>query len=116
MIRALLRGKRAPASPGAQRRDYLHVADAADAIVALLDSAVTGPVNIASGRAIAVAELVEMIRAQIGGDVDRDALAADPVPLVAADTQRLADEVGWTLRRSDDERLRETIAWWRGQS
>ncbi len=113
VIRSLLRGERARTSPGTQRRDFLHTADAAEATVALLDSAVDGPVNIASGRALPVRELIELIRAETGGEVDYGALPADPVPLIAADTRRLNDEVGWHLGHDHEARLRETIAWWR---
>jgi nucleoside-diphosphate-sugar epimerase len=114
VIRSLLRGEHARTSPGTQRRDFLHTADAAEATVALLDSAVEGPVNIASGNALAVRDLIEMIRAETGGDVEYGALPADPVALLAADTRRLNDEVGWHLTHDHQARLRETIAWWRG--
>jgi nucleoside-diphosphate-sugar epimerase len=116
VIRALLRGERAAASPGTQLRDFLHTADAAAATVALLDSPVTGPVNIASGQPIAVKELIERIRAHTGGEVDYGALPADPAPMIAADTHRLNDEVGWRPGVDHDARLRETIAWWRANS
>ncbi len=51
VIRSLLAGEPARTSHGNQVRDYLYAGDVADAFVALLESDVTGPINIASGRA-----------------------------------------------------------------
>ena len=120
VITTLLRGEVARCSPGTQRRDFLHVADAAAATVALLDSAVTGPVNIGSGDAVTVASIVAQVAAQIGGGgrVELGALPADNPPLVVADVRRLRDEVGFDpaldRARGHEQRLRETISWWRG--
>src|SRR6202165_5541216 len=57
-IRALLLGERAATTAGLQRRDFLHVEDVASALAALADSEVRGPVNIASGFAVEVRDLV----------------------------------------------------------
>lgn len=119
VILALLRGETARCSPGLQRRDFIHVADAAAATVALLDSAVTGPVNIGSGEAPSVRSIVEQVAALVGGSgqVDFAALPApQEPPLVVADVGRLRDEVGFMATQHRDERLRETIEWWRRQS
>ena len=116
-ILALLRGETARCSPGTQRRDFLHVADAAAATVALLDSDVRGPVNIGSGAAVTVRSIVERVAELVGvpGRADFGALPADPVPLVVADVRRLRDEVGFVPPLTHDERLHETIDWWREQ-
>ena len=114
VIRELLQGSVARCSSGTQQRDFLHVADAAEATVALLDSPVTGPVNIASGRAVTVSSLVgEIERAIARGRVELGALPADPVPLITAATHRLRDEVGFAPVVDHPRRLAETIAWWR---
>lgn len=114
VIRALLRGDTARTSPGTQARDFLHVADAAVATVALLDSAVEGPVNIASGTARTVKSLVERVAALIGtGRLELGALPPDSPALLVADVARLRDEVGFRDDANLDDRLRETIAWWR---
>jgi nucleoside-diphosphate-sugar epimerase len=114
VIRALLRGDTARCSPGTQRRDFLHVADAAAATVALLDGAVEGPVNIASGTAVAVKSIIERVATLIGGPgrVELGALPADDPPLIVADVARLRDEVGFAPAHDPDDRLRDTIAWW----
>ena len=51
VIRSLLAGEPARCSHGNQVRDYLFAEDVADAFVALLESDVTGPINIALGSA-----------------------------------------------------------------
>src|SRR4030095_7552715 len=61
VIRSILMDEPALCSHGRQNRAFLHVQDAADALVALLDSAVSGPVNIASGTPVAVLDVVQEI-------------------------------------------------------
>jgi nucleoside-diphosphate-sugar epimerase len=95
------------------------VQDAADALVALLDSTVEGPVNIASGAPVSVAELVQQIAEQLERSnlVQLGALpAADNEPLLlSADVARLRDEVGWSPRYDLGSGLAETIEWWKLQ-
>lgn len=117
VVRALLRDEPARCTHGEQLRDFLHVRDVADAFAALLASDVRGAVNIASGRALALKEVIN----EIGRALDKPhliqlgALAApanDP-PLLAARTLRLNEEVGWSPRYDLNAGLRETIEWWR---
>ncbi|HEY0193832.1 MAG TPA: NAD(P)-dependent oxidoreductase [Kofleriaceae bacterium] len=117
VIRALLRGEVARCSPGTQRRDFLHVADAAEAVVALLDSGVEGPVNVASGEARSVKSIVERIVELVAGEgrLELGSLPADHPPLVVADIARLRDEVGFQPSGDPDARLRETVEWWRAR-
>ena len=58
VIRSLLKGEPALCSPGEQVRDFLYAEDVADAFVALMESDVRGPVNIASGQPITVRAVV----------------------------------------------------------
>jgi nucleoside-diphosphate-sugar epimerase len=117
VIRALLRNEEARCTHGNQVRDYLLIADAAAAFVALLDSDVMGAVNIASGRAVTLKEMVAIIAGEIGRpDLLRfGAIPAptDEPPLLLGDVRRLYDTVGWTPRRDLATGLSETIAWWR---
>ena len=64
-IRSILQQQPALCSHGEQVRDFLYVQDAADALVALLDSDVTGAVNIASGVPLRLLEVIQEIAAQL---------------------------------------------------
>lgn len=117
VMRSLLRGEPALCSHGEQVRDFLYVEDVAAAFVALLRSEVAGPVNIASGRAVALKEIVAMI-AQQQGKSDLLRLGALPAPsgeppLLVADVRRLREEVGWQAPSGLREGLSRTLEWWR---
>jgi nucleoside-diphosphate-sugar epimerase len=116
VIRNVLAGRPAPCSHGEQIRDYLHVQDAADALVAIVDSDVEGPVNVGSGRPIALKQLVGAVGDKLGRP-DLIHLGAIPArandaPLVVADVERLTTELGWAPRFGLDDGLDDTIAWW----
>lgn len=65
-----LRGESIPMSPGEQVRDYLHVGDVAAALVKLVESDMTGPVNICSGRGLTVRQLAQYLADQCGGSTE----------------------------------------------
>jgi nucleoside-diphosphate-sugar epimerase len=117
VARALLAAQEAETSDGSQIRDFMHVDDVAAGFVALLDSAVEGPVNIASGSAVTVARIIELV-AQSAGRPDLLRLGSlprrggEPERLVA-DTQRLRTEVGFEPRITIERGIGETVAWWR---
>jgi nucleoside-diphosphate-sugar epimerase len=118
VIRALLAGEPAPTTSGTQIRDFMHVHDVARAVVALLDSNVVGPVNVASGNPTPLADIVELIAREIGRPelVRRGALPDRPgePPLLVGDVARLRDEVGFRAQLSLAEGIAETVAWQRG--
>jgi nucleoside-diphosphate-sugar epimerase len=120
VVTSLLDDRPAPCSEGRQRRDYLHVADAGDAFAALLDSDVRGPVNIASGVAVSIRELVGLAGSKIGNDhlieFGARASSSNEAPLVQADTRRLADELGWSPRFTLETGIENTIGWWRNET
>ena len=116
VIRSLLRGEPAFCSHGHQIRDLLHVEDVADAFVALLESNVTGPVNIASGQPVSIRDVIYMIAAEFNRE-DLIQLGALPTPhndppLLVADVRRLRHEVGWAPRYDLETGLKQTIEWW----
>jgi nucleoside-diphosphate-sugar epimerase len=117
VIRALLARKRVATTAGTQQRDFMHVEDVAEAIVALAHSQVTGPVNIASGRATSVADVLDLIGALTGAGSLIDRGARPPSPLessrIVADVGRLALEVGFQPSISLQDGLASTIDWWR---
>lgn len=116
VLESVTRGAPALCSHGRQQRDFLHVQDAADALVALLDCPVTGAVNIGSGRPQQLAHIAESLAARCGRAdlVKLGAIAAraDEPPVMVADTSRLRDEVGWSPRLDHDGGLELLADWW----
>ncbi len=116
---ALLAGREARTSDGSQVRDLMHVDDVARGFVALLESAVEGPVNVASGEAVALARAIELIGLaagrpellRIGALARRD---GEPERLVA-NTRRLREEVGFHGEVGLEQGIADTVAWWRGR-
>lgn len=117
VVSSLLSGTPAAMSHGEQVRDFLHVYDVARAFATLVDSAVVGPVNIASGAPVTLRHVAELIAAQIsdGSQLHFGALPARPgePPLFYADATRLRKEVGWTPEFDLASGLLDTISWWR---
>jgi len=119
VIGAVLKSEPAYCSHGRQIRDFLYVRDVADAFVALLESDVSGPVNIASGRPLALRDIIYRI-AEKAGRQDLIRLGALRAPeneprLLVADTSRLNSEVGWSPGYDLNQGLEETISWWKEQ-
>ncbi len=117
VAKALLSGLPAACSAGTQRRDFLHVDDVAGALVALTRSDLSGPVNVGSGDAVAVRDVIELVAEACGRpDLVRLGQRATPAsepPLLAADVGRLRDELGWRPRTDLASGLRNTVDWWR---
>lgn len=100
-------------------RDFLYVKDLAEAFVALLESDVTGAVNIASGKGVSLEEMVTQTARRLGGEHlircgEPRKKGNDPVSIVA-DTRRLNHEVGWVPQWPREKGLDETIRWWKDQ-
>lgn len=117
VIRQLLSGEPALCTQGDQRRDFLHVDDVAEALLAVLGSGLKGPVNIASGDATRVAEIIDLAATTLGA-ADLVRLGARPTspddpPLLAGGTRRIQGQVGWHPRVSLDSGVSQTVAWWR---
>lgn len=116
VIHAIQRGEPALCTSGEQKRDFLYAGDAGEALAKILDSNVEGPINIASGQAVAIKEIVSKI-AELLGRPDLTRLGALPTPagepaLLVADVERLSVEVGYDGRHSLDDGLRLTIEYW----
>ncbi|MEB3830728.1 NAD-dependent epimerase/dehydratase family protein [Phormidium sp. CCY1219] len=117
VIRSLLQGKTARCSHGNQIRDFLYVKDVADAFVTLLESQVVGALNIASGKPVALKDIIENIAQKLNRPeaIELGAIRAsanDP-PLLVADIRRLTREVGWQPTYDLTTGLEETMAWWK---
>lgn len=117
VVRNLLAGHEAPCSHGRQIRDYLPTMDIADAIVAVLNSELLGPVNVGSGEEVTLRELIETTAGIVGRpDLLRFGEVIPPPddpPCLVADVARLRDEVGWSPQFSLVEGLEHTIGWFR---
>lgn len=116
VITTLLKGETAQCTHGNQVRDFSYVKDVGSAIAAVADSDVRGPVNIGSGEAIPLKDLI-MTAARIIGAEDKVALGAreapaNEPPAIAADVAKLLS-TGWTRTYTHEQALRETIEWWR---
>ena len=117
VVKALLEGRPAACSAGTQLRDFMDCRDIGPAFAALLDSEVQGAVNIASGEAVTVAEVVTRLGA-LTGRPDLVQLGARPMaagepPRLVADITRLRREVGYAPAIPLDRGLAESVAWWR---
>jgi nucleoside-diphosphate-sugar epimerase len=117
VTRALLAGTPAEISTGSQVRDFLHVDDCGAAFAALVDSHVTGPVNVGSGTGTAVVDVARTIAHVVGRD---DLLRVGALPdrpdeprRLVADASRLHDEVGFTPRFDLESGVRDVVEWWR---
>ncbi len=117
VISSLLKREPALCSHGNQIRDFLHVHDVASALVAVLNSSISGPINIASGEAVALKAIVHKIADQLDGKdlVQLGAVpaAANDTPFVVANVNRLLEEVKWQPSYDLDSGLAQTIEWWK---
>ena len=117
VVLALLNGQTAKCTHGEQIRDFLCVEDVASAVWAVTKSDFTGPVNIGSGQPVKIRTLVEMIARLVGGgeNVEFGPMPAsvEEPPLLVADVRKLRAHTGWKPTHSLEERLLQTITWWK---
>ena len=116
ICRSLLAGREAALTSGRQIRDFLDTRDIGEALAALIEGEVEGPVNVSSGEARTIASLAlelgalagrpELIR--LGALPER---AGEP-PVLVADVRRLRDEVGFRPEASISARLAQCLDWW----
>lgn len=108
-----------PTPDGTCVRDYIHVADLADAHLAAARRVEAYPegdltVNIGRGEGVSVRELVTLI-GEISGD-DRPALVeprrAGDAPRAVADASLAAEKLGWKARRTVREMVESAWAGW----
>ncbi len=98
---------------GTVRREFLHVADCADACVRLMKVySDPGPVNVGSGEDLTIRELTELVCEIVGfeGEIVHDLSKPDGTPrkLMSADKMRA---LGWRPSIALRQGLRDTYAW-----
>lgn len=116
VILALLQGREAKCSHGRQLRDFMYVSDVGEAFVQLTDGGFEGGVNIADGRPVTLAEIVQTAAEIIGRPelVRLGALPAGKEPLqFTANTKRLNEEVGFTPKNTLRQGLEKSVAWFK---
>lgn len=119
VARAVLAGTEARVTSGEQTRDFMYVDDVAAAFVGLLDSPVTGAVNVASGEEVSMRAFVEIVAREAGRpDLVRygsiPSRPGDP-PRLVADVSRLRDEVGFAPAVALPVGVARSVDWWRAQ-
>jgi nucleoside-diphosphate-sugar epimerase len=95
MIRALADNEPAVCTAADAARDFIHVRDVAAALLALAKSDVTGAVNIGTGVATKLGEVVHLLVELLGHGENIRELPGNEPPLVVADITRLREEVGF---------------------
>jgi nucleoside-diphosphate-sugar epimerase len=119
VARALVSGKSVACTAGTQVRDFLYVADVADAFAALTERAATGSFDIGSGQPLALRDLLLRLQDRAGAAdlIEFGALPQRDEPArIVADSGRLREHLGWRPGRSLDQGLDETLAWWRAHA
>lgn len=112
LIDSLLADEPFPASAGTQVRDYLHVADVAAALLAIVEQRANGVFNICSGRPVTMRELMSTA-ARLIGDEHLIQFGAQPLrswdpPFIVGDNTRLR-QLGWQPAHTLVSGLSDTI-------
>jgi nucleoside-diphosphate-sugar epimerase len=113
LITGLLHGQAVDCTHGMQQRDFIFVADVAEACVALLESDRSGAYNIGSGAAISLRRIAEEIIQQLGRpDLVRFGVRTPPAfdpPCIAADIGKIRREIGWAPQTGLEKGLMQSI-------
>jgi GDP-4-dehydro-6-deoxy-D-mannose reductase len=114
------RGERGAVSVGNldAARDFTDVRDVVRAYTLLLEHGERGGIyNIGRGTAVAIGDLLDMLRrlARLPIAIERDPARLRPsdAPVMMGDTTRLRQATGWQPEISLERSLEETLAWWR---
>jgi len=118
IINSLLNGEEVKLVPGDRTRDYLYIEDVASAVCAVVQSDVTGSVNIASGLPTTVRDIALKISHLLNRTdlIKIGALpysAGEPMHLLADNTKLRG--TGWKPLVNLEDGLRQTVEWWKSQ-
>ena len=101
---------------GKASREFLYVDDAARGIVQAAERMEEPiPINLGTGKEIAISDLVQVIARSCGydGKIEWDHSKPDGQPRRCLDTSLAAKLLDWKATMPLDEGLRRTITWWR---
>jgi nucleoside-diphosphate-sugar epimerase len=117
IILSLLGNQSARCLHGDLIRDFLCVEDVASAFVSLLESNVSGPINIASGNPVRLEYIVNTISDVLNKrhlvTVEENSLPLIQPRSLVADVKRLNRELGWTPNYDLRQGLNLTVDWWK---
>jgi GDP-4-dehydro-6-deoxy-D-mannose reductase len=98
-------------------RDFLDVRDMARAYAAALDLSESGTFNVGTGRAVAIAEildtLIALARIPIRAELDQSRVRGGEATRIALDATRFRQKTGWSPRIALADSLRDTLDFWR---
>ncbi|MGW6273381.1 MULTISPECIES: UDP-glucuronic acid decarboxylase family protein [unclassified Streptomyces] len=103
---------------GSQTRSFCYVDDLVRGLLAMLDSDCPGPVNLGNPGERTVRELAELVLRVTGSPsrITRRPLPVDDPTRRRPVIDRAVQQLGWMPRVPLDEGLRQTVAWFTGQS
>ncbi|HUI06863.1 MAG TPA: UDP-glucose 4-epimerase GalE [Verrucomicrobiae bacterium] len=107
-------GTNYPTPDGTCIRDYVHVADLAQAHRLALDSATSEAFNVGSGHGYSVKEVVDVARRVTGRSIpvaERPPRPGDP-PSLVADSARICKVLGWQPRFASLEKIVDSAWRW----
>jgi UDP-glucose 4-epimerase len=113
---ALLRGEPPPLrGDGAPTRDYVHVTDIAQAFVAAANGGNAGTFNVGSGRQTSTAQLLELLQAAAGTELEpvHEPLQSGELRTSALDASRIERELGWRPTIDVERGIRESFDWYK---
>lgn len=102
---------------GGQLRDYVFVADVADACIRGAEVGGGVYLNIGTGRETSVLELYELLQSAVGVEIEPQFAAAKAGDLARSvlDTNAAKEHLGWEAWTPLEDGIAETVAWFRAQ-
>jgi nucleoside-diphosphate-sugar epimerase len=117
LIHDLRAGRRFDCSHGRQLRDFIYVEDLAQAVAAVLESDLSGAVNLGSGELRSLRSVVEHFAERLGGrHLVRfgavEVTGVDAEPVIAADVSLLRSATSGAPCIGFEQGAERDIAWW----
>ncbi len=103
---------------GRDFREYIHVEDAVDAYIRLLDYAETnnskGAFNISSGDAFSTLELFNLIQTEIGSSIKHTVIDKPTLEIVSQfmDSKLITSETGWSPKHDLKNSIGKIVEWY----